>query len=43
MFLGWKTLYIDDDGMPVPHTTKWVAQCFVLFFWVIYVGEVKRA
>ena len=41
MFLGWKTIYIGDDGMPSDSETKWIASCFILFVWVIYIGEVK--
>lgn len=43
MFLGWKWLPVDDAGMPVDYETQWVAECFILFFWVIYIGEVRSA
>lgn len=43
MFLGWQTIPVDRDGMPCQRYTGWEASCFVFFFWIIYVGEVKRA
>jgi len=39
-FLGWKTLYIDLDGLPTMQKTEWRASCFVLFFWVVWIGDV---
>lgn len=42
MFLGWRTIYISDDGMPSEDETQWVASAFILFAWVIYIGEVRR-
>ena len=43
MFLGWKELYIDNSGMPVPYKTHWKASCFILLFWVVYIGKVVKA
>lgn len=40
-FIGWRTLYIDDDGYPADRETQWLASCFVLLWWVVYVGEVS--
>ncbi len=42
MFLGWKELFIDIDGMPSETETRWKASCFILFWFVIYIGEVKE-
>ena len=42
MWLGWKELFIDKDGMPTEIRTKWKASCFILFTYVVYVGEIKN-
>ena len=41
MFFGWRTLNIDKNGYPCENYTGYTASCFVLFFWVIYIGEVN--
>ena len=40
MWLGWKKINIDSNGMPTDKETQWVASCFVLFTHIIYIGEV---
>jgi hypothetical protein len=40
MTIGFVTCPIDADGMPCDYHTGWKASCFVLFFWVVFVGKV---
>jgi len=42
MFLGWKELNIGEDGLPTQDFTGWVASCFILFTYIIYVGGVRE-
>ena len=42
MFLGFKTLPINQYGYPVEYATGYEASCFILFFHIIWVGEVKE-
>ena len=42
IWFGWRELNIGEDGMPTDIETGWVANCFILFTHVIYIGEVKE-
>lgn len=41
MFLGWTDIYVDEQGYPTEEITRWVATGFILFFLVVYVGEMR--
>ena len=40
VWFGWRTLNVDEGGMPTPELTPWKASCFISFTHIIYVGEV---
>ena len=40
--IGFTKIFVDDDGFPSEKDTEWVADAFVVFAWVVYIGKVRH-
>ena len=39
---GFRTVFVEEDGTPAERMTEWIASCFVLLGYIIWVGRPRQ-